>query len=376
MIALLLLTACADRQELSITGALEVGSILRFSGDSALHDIRDVRSDEQGNVWVVSGTAPHLHHYSRDGSLLSQFGWPGEGPGELTNPWYLLAADDGSDIAVFDTRLLRLVEFSEDEGFVRETRLDVYPGFVVPEIRAGSYAEPLRPYEWESGYVVDIFDGQVVKPQHLWRGRLVQVDSAGSPTGDLLRFADLRKDPQLSGDVLFASAPLWTVCPTRSIAVLNPDAAELLVFEEGEWKSEPLYLPDRWLTEDDFRRAVDASIARDSRNLDPNSGEIRRLVRQALREYRAGLPRRAPPVRLRCDPHGRLWVQLFSTEHDFRGNGSSWIVLDGSMPKVVRFPDSFQPLWFGSASIVGVMRDAYDVESPASAAYPIELVRE
>jgi hypothetical protein len=194
----------------------------------------------------------------------------------------------------------------------------------------------------------------------------------GKRVGDLLRFGDLRHDPQLSGDVLFASAPLWTVCPGDRIAVLNPDAGEVHWLGDDE-RRERVSLPERLLTEDDFRRLVDASIARDSRNLDPNSSEVRRLVRQGLREYRAGLPRRAPPVRLRCDPRGRLWVQLFSTELDSRGNGDTWVVLEAAASRVVRFPASFQPIWFGAAAIVGVIRDEYGVEEPASVMYPAEL---
>ncbi len=64
--------------------------------------IRDVATDYRGTLFVLDREYNHVRVYDYDGSFISMFGGPGEGPGELLGPQKLLIADQGRTIAVRD----------------------------------------------------------------------------------------------------------------------------------------------------------------------------------------------------------------------------------------------------------------------------------
>jgi hypothetical protein len=108
---------------------------------------------------------------------------------------------------------------------------------------------------------------------------------------------------------------------------------------------------------------------------DTASPEARREIEATLRVLLVQLPRRAPPVRMRCDAHGRLWIETFDTREDPREYGDTWLVLHEELLLPVKFPPRFVPRHFGRDRIAGILSDSLDVASVAWASYPRPLAR-
>ena len=110
------------------------------------------------------------------------------------------------------------------------------------------------------------------------------------------------------------------------------------------------------VTQDDIEVVRSETLAR------MRTDEVRRRVRQALRERPAApatMPAFAPEIRI--DEVGNLWVQQYNRPKD---KVPRWTVFDqdGVLLGSLTFPVAFSPLDIGPDYVLGLWRDADDVE--------------
>lgn len=74
--------------------------VLEGEHHEMLGNIRDVADDYHGTLFVLDAGYDHVRAYDYAGSLISTFSGPGDGPGELRNPWKLMIMNNGKMIAV------------------------------------------------------------------------------------------------------------------------------------------------------------------------------------------------------------------------------------------------------------------------------------
>ena len=358
---------------------LAVPAVQPVTADSLLHDVLDVRLDETGRLWVLSASPPFIRLFDAEGMIRQVFGNHGGGPGELLSPRnFLSPTPEMPGIWIWDPGSRHVVRYSERGEYRGQTSLHVQTGLVLAGFTRWSFGEPVRPESVAGGFVIDVY-GQVVRSRDLWGGRLLRLDSIGEISSDLVTFADLSGRTPTSGmDQVFDAVPLWSACPDGRIAVLNPDSSELRWYDaRGAFDGrQDLAFSRPEVTEADIRHYVSLRVAvlASETDLDTAGPDTRRLIERTVADLLGQLPRIAPFTRLRCDGANRIWLQLFGTDPDPRGFGRSWIVVDGQSQRVVEFPSRFQPLHFGRRSAAGVLRDGFDVETPAVARYPSELV--
>jgi hypothetical protein len=361
---------------------VSAGPLTFLPCDSVLHDIRDAWEDEAGRIWLLSGYAPHVQLYGEDGRLESGFGARGEGPGELRDPGYLMGAPHRAGVVeVWDPGSRRINRYDTLGTFLSEVHVERMSGPVMGGYSEGEFGEPLRMSAVADGYVLEVYDGQFSTSWHLWRGVLLKLDTLGVVVDTLSVYATLRDSIPSDGPSILGAGPLWTPCGA-DVAVLEPEGGELLKLSAsgevvGRW---PVELPRIPVTRQDVARHVENKVNREAREygVDRRSPGLLQVVQKAVIQVLASAPEVAPPVRIRCDPWERVWIQTFSTRTDPRGFGSLWFraPLNGAEREWVRFPDGFQPLHFGPQRIVGLNTDSLGVQVPAWVPFPPGLVGE
>jgi hypothetical protein len=360
---------------------IDVSDALELTSDSLLYDIRDAYIDRKNQIWILSEFPPFVHVFSSEGRVRRIFGSQGPGPGELRMPWHFVTASDSSEyVGIWDGGRRQIVRFNDNGDYLGYLPVEVSSGPVVLPFRSISFGEPGKVAGLPSGYVVDSYNGQVMRTMDLWKGRVSFVDRSGRATGKALAFADLVDAvPTGPKDQVFSAVPLWTVCQDGTTHILNPDSSRIHVLTPDGTLSEAqqVEIPSIPLTEEDIRRYVSLRltiVAREER-VDTSSPETRRVVESTVRDLKAQLPRNAPLVRIRCDEVNRIWIELFATNWDARGYSGKWMVLDGDKRFFVRFPPRFHALYFGRQAVAGAAVTDLDVEIPAVFRYPSTLTR-
>lgn len=359
---------------------VDVGPLVLLPSDSLLHDVRDAWEDGSGRIWLLSGFSPFLRVYGGHGGLLSSFGLQGEGPGELRNPWYLVGSPRRVDeIQVWDVGTRRISRFDTLGTYLSGVRVDFTSGPVLASFRHGQFGEPLRLASAGERYVLEVYSRQLAHSWNLWGGLLLLVDSAGSVIDTLTVYSELRDSLPPDEPSVFGMAPLWTPCGVAP-AVLQPETGELFRFSlAGDASTRGVVnLPEIGVSQTDVARQIESLVASESREqgLAPGSPGIVGLIKAAVLKAMASAPSVAPPVRMRCDPSGGIWIQTFSTEFDARGYGPLWIRTDPGTgtQEWFRFPNGFQPLGFGDRRIVGIHTDSLGVQVPGWVPMPVSTV--
>ena len=88
------------------------------SGPTQFRNIRGVRVDPRGNVWVADGLSDEIRLFHADGSFWKAVGGRGEGPGEFMSV-RLLGAFHGDSVAVWDDQQGRLTVLDPDGNVAR-----------------------------------------------------------------------------------------------------------------------------------------------------------------------------------------------------------------------------------------------------------------
>ncbi|HEX7051710.1 MAG TPA: hypothetical protein VF188_16010 [Longimicrobiales bacterium] len=146
-----------------------------ISGPAQFSNIRGVRVDSRGNLWVADGGSGEVRIFRPDGTHWKTIGGPGEGPGEFRRI-RLLGAFRGDTVAFWDDSNPRLTLLGPDGGFVRTvTRSwgDEVPPLAVDVFRDGTIlARAVRVF-----FAASLPRGQAVTDTTM----LFRLDVAGGP---------------------------------------------------------------------------------------------------------------------------------------------------------------------------------------------------
>ncbi len=373
-VILLVLWGCAEADVDEEPVELEVTAVPAIVDDTDLVQVSDLRTDPEGRTWVLTRYPPLVRVYDADGIREAAFGELGDGPGEFSAAWALVAGGDAG-IGVVDNRRWTLRYFAPD-GSLRSER-EIEGDFAFPvEIRDVYYGDLGWTWDVDGGLLQDRYPPppagmpmQMQQAYDFWAAELVLVPDDGGEPSTLVTFADFTTfDPEEQPVPRPLSAgPLWDLCPGDEFVFHTGATSELIrLGMDGDVRSRshvdlPMGSPDVELVTEWMVEVISG--------IQPMPGD----TPEALRE-RAGmiaqmaephLEPTLPPTRLRCDDGGRIWIQLFDMEHDRRGYARQWIVLDeeGSLVATVTFPEGFHPMRFGADRVVGVVRDELEVET-------------
>jgi len=331
--------------EIGTPGAAAHTDFQRIDGGRMLAD---------GRIVVADGGAGNVRMFGPDGTTLWTAGRAGDGPGEY-RLIESLGTGPGDSVWVYDYGLRRFTILT----FGGETARTAALGGELSSV----------------GAVGRLPDGRFVM-REFWNS-----GAGGSP----LR-AGLRRDPTavallsangalldtlavILGREVFIrsengravmSAPLFAragsaVIRGSAVVVGDQERFELLVYDESGRLEQMLRLPGRDLpvTRADVERLIDEEVAR--RPAAERPGFRRELEAMDF-----------PPTRpafgdILADDAGNLWAAEYARWPQFP---EKWTVLDpaGRWLGTVAMPDGFRPLHVGTDRVLGVWRDAMDVE--------------
>ena len=325
---------------------------LTLSGTGPDHEFYRVRGMvrlSDGSVAVADGGSNEVRLYSDYGGFRGSAGGEGEGPGEFDRIWglqrgrgdTLLALDQSDLVTVFAPNLTfvasaRLAPFSE-------AIYDLDDGTMVVE------AETMSLEIYEGG-------GLVRRPTVLWRFDLedARIDSIGETAGNEEHVVVSGEHQGQTGTLFGKGVHIAT--HGGKIYHGRADAMEV---EELTAAGDLV----RILRIRDFPLILTAEQIRVERRamLDEESVSW-------WRDIVARVP--APPTRpayddIIADPTGALWLRPFRGRSELEGP-ETWQVIatDGMWLGGVEIPENFRVMDIGMDAVLGVRRDALDVEHP------------
>lgn len=108
--------------------------------------VAQVAFDGRGHLYVLDGQTNIVTEIDAQGQFVRTIGRPGEGPGELSNPFALTVTDRG-EVAVFDVGHQGWVVYGPDGEYLRNVRLDMgevgIPGRQLTEHPDGGVVGPI-----------------------------------------------------------------------------------------------------------------------------------------------------------------------------------------------------------------------------------------
>ena len=325
---------------------------LTLSGTGPDHEFYRVRGMvrlSDGSVAVADGGSNEVRLYSDYGGFRGSAGGEGEGPGEFDRIWglqrgrgdTLLALDQSDLVTVFAPNLTfvasaRLAPFSE-------AIYDLDDGTMVVE------AETMSLEIYEGG-------GLVRRPTVLWRfdPEDARIDSIGETAGNEEHVVVSGEHQGQTGTLFGKGVHIAT--HGGKIYHGRADAMEV---EERTAAGDLV----RILRIRDFPLILTAEQIRVERRamLDEESVSW-------WRDIVARVP--APPTRpayddIIADPTGALWLRPFRGRSELEGP-ETWQVIatDGMWLGGVEIPENFRVMDIGMDAVLGVRRDALDVEHP------------
>ena len=325
---------------------------LTLSGTGPDHEFYRVRGMvrlSDGSVAVADGGSNEVRLYSDYGGFRGSAGGEGEGPGEFDRIWglqrgrgdTLLALDQSDLVTVFAPNLTfvasaRLAPFSE-------AIYDLDDGTMVVE------AETMSLEIYEGG-------GLVRRPTVLWRfdPEDARIDSIGETAGNEEHVVVSGEHQGQTGTLFGKGVHIAT--HGGKIYHGRADAMEV---EELTAAGDLV----RILRIRDFPLILTAEQIRVERRamLDEESVSW-------WRDIVARVP--APPTRpayddIIADPTGALWLRPFRGRSELEGP-ETWQVIatDGMWLGGVEIPENFRVMDIGMDAVLGVRRDALDVEHP------------
>ena len=322
-------------------------------GDT-LHEFHQVTTPfalPDGRIVVPLRGMGVVRVFSGEGEFLETLGRPGQGPGEFS--WIGSAWPRGDTVEVSDSRSRRVTRFLPD-GSVRTVPLE--PGPPAEAAVPGTFGDGWAVVgivrvdrEGRDQMALHHFAGT---GEHLWELARVEgyvrytFPGGGSPIP-----LSPRAQYAVHGDRLFLGQ---TLEPALQVIDTAGEVVDRIVWE-----------PEAALDPAQAQRLV-----ADSAHLQWVGEEEAHRAR--IRE--APLPPRAPAYStLLVDSEGFLWIRpweplIHATDVGGLarvGPGGTWRILSpgGEDLGTVELPPELEPSWIGPDRVVGVRRDAYDVES-------------
>lgn len=339
---------------------LTIGEV-RGTDEHVFGQIADVGVDPEGRFYVLDRQARRARVYDRGGRFLRDVGSPGEGPGELSDAVTGIVIGPSDSIYVVDHRQLRL---------------NVYGPGGTPARTVPLHYGRQGPYQfWLLG------DGRILVR---WLSYVLDAEGRFVPWD-----AVLRSDPSgMSFDTLMVfdyRSPDFGAATGRLHRPLIPNTAICDVLADGRIA---------WSALEAHQVAVHGptgGLASIVRNTSWSRHAITRAERAGLEAlYRAEAGQRDDPVpdevifpdslpvitALLADPEGGFWVQrmgpvpetdpaaLFLSVRSAWLGGRTWEVYDagGRLRATVRLPRRYRVTRILASAVVGVQKDALDVE--------------
>ncbi len=307
-----------------------------------------------GSVVVADLGGLFVRVYAPDGRRRAEMGREGAGPGEFRAIHGLWITPD-DEIGVWDGRMRRITIF-EPDGRLIETRR-VRPG---PELEVGNLEVFLGSLDDGEIVLAALRMGQPPSPGDVkferWvLGRFGLDGGFRGPAGELRGMLRARRAP-----VPFTPVPrvavhsdsIWTVDAYEPAITLRDRTGEPAGKVELPWSVRP---EDHWTALESELRRIGKHYFLDQLDEVPRTDEL-------------------PSVGgLLLDDRGRVWVKKYDPTRDALwlnrnaleiGPGGEWWVLEpgGEWAATVRMPDGLIPLDVRGDRLLGVARDALDVE--------------
>ncbi len=336
-------------------GDAEENQLFRVAGATRLSD---------GRIVIANGGSMELKFYAPNGVHIFNAGGTGGGPGEFQSlGWFYRLG--GDSLIVHDFRQRRTSILDANGAFGRSFQLQATTDMLRPApagafqdgtflVREGGFAigarGPTRIERPEEEVFRYDASGAVLHTLGSYPGIEFVIAPSGGvrPNGERV----IGRSPQhfgrstaffVHGDHLYVGDNA-----TYEVKVYSLDGElDLLIRKQHAHVA---------VTQDDIEALRSETLAR------MRTDEVRRRVRQALRERPAAaatMPAFAPEIQI--DEVGNLWVQQYNRPKD---KVPRWTVFDqdGVLLGSLTFPVAFSPLDIGPDYILGVWRDADDVE--------------
>jgi hypothetical protein len=166
-------------------------------------------------------------------------------------------------------------------------------------------------------------------------------------------------------EIEFAPFPVWAGCVDGTLAVYDP-VGNRVVRVDGSGKAlDSLTLASPKKIEITFDRIIAMVIPmamEESRGQPMDTAVIREKFKEKWAEAQGKIGKWFPEYNdMVCDEGNSVWLQEFDYNSRL-GASHTWVRLAGKKGQRVRFPSSFDPMWFGKDQVYGINRDAEDRE--------------
>lgn len=362
------LSGCTDSQDGAIPQATPEVEIETLPPLEEVSAIRDLALTSSGSIWILNSAAPRILLQDRAGRLVIAFGRTGEGPEDLGFPAAIVEASDAS-VTVHDRGRNALRTFGLDGVELVSTPREGVRTLVpsdLDQILAGS---PFLASSMDGTLLLsDYPEARRPGTAHLWNRRILRV---GPEPAAVEVIADLREErdrfsDELAGASVLVPAPMWAGCPDGTVALYIPFRNEVRWMGGQAVVSTPETL--RPLGTGEVEAALRGRMTRGPQSASMSASEVEAAIPMALEQLGPEMSSTAPAyVEMACGFGSVAWLQRFSVEHDWLGRGEEIDLVspDGRLLQGLRIPRGFRLLRFDGDTLLGVLRDAFDVDQPA-----------
>lgn len=344
-----------------------------------VNGIRDLALTPSRNFWILGTAAPRLVLQDASGVLVTAFGRVGPGPDEFGFPSAIVTATDTS-VTVLDRERSQLRTFGSDGTEGASKPIEGLTTLVASDLDRVLAGSPFLTEAREGAILTSDFpEARRRGTAHLWNRRIVRVGSNDDGSVTLVDFREGRDrfSDRLAGASVLAPAPLWAACGDGSVATYVP-FRDSVAWIGGAEAVVPTPATTRPLEEEETHAALRGRLERGPQSAGMSPDEVEAAVPMALEQLGAEMSSTAPAyVEMACDSDGLVWLQHFSVEHDWLGRGDAVDLVDrsGVVAEGLALPEGFRLLGFQGNTLLGVLRDEFDVERAGAITLDRSLLR-
>ena len=341
------------RWSVSTSPELDIGDLSQ-GAEYQLFQVRDVATMPDGRVLIANDGSREIRVYSADGEFLEAWGGHGEGPGEFLSVIKLAHAPDGG-ILVWDGVRNVITRFDSDGAFLSSTPMGV--GFVGAAWTVDLFADGRMLVPVFDGFGVDTSDGLYRRPL-----QFVVYDPAADRTVDYGSWDGPETYVETAGTsvrasiLAFGGAADGTVSDDGRVHIALGTVPEMRTFDDAGALTRVV----RWDAGPDLPADAVIAASRERALANADDAGTRAFIEAQYDVIPEG---RTLPVMvsLAAGPDGEVWSQRFSVANE---GPWLWDVFDaaGAHLAVVEMPSDFRPTEIGVDYVVGITRDAMEVE--------------
>ena len=391
-IALLLLAACGDNVPRAGTAVVrdsagvrivensapqwQEGREWRLSGEPVvdigggdvdedqLYQVRGAVRLSNGTIVVGNGSSNELRYFDASGSLVTATAGDGDGPGEFRRMTWIRRYP-GDSVLGYQAFPPRLSLFGPDGGHARELAWGLVDGQFA--FLTGLFSDGTILAQKAISQNTEAPRGLYRAPLHVLRGIGQRWDTIATDPGSETVYIHHPTGGGFSFGTALLGRTSTVAVHGNNMYVGSTDTYEVARYDTGG--TIEMLIRRRW--DPKPVRAADVEMLMDS-TLRGNEGDFRRVLEIGYREYLSetmpafGPPsyetsRRQAPAFI-VDREGSLWVREYRVPPE--DPTAIWSVFDrnGVLLGEVPFPPGFAPTFIGVGHVLGVWRDADDVE--------------